>query len=395
MNPSNLPPQGRYADDRLQQMVIEELGQNGISPDKFYFTSDDWMVTYDGASPAWNSVFGIAAYRKDGQTFYAECGVSQRYDAATSQWNEPAATVKTGLPLGEEEFQAAPSILGGAAASQSQPGADESVGQGSSDQDPSHLSAPADQGSPDGPGSRDEQGTPDSSQTMMASAIPGLPGQEGSSGDSLPGQQDGAAGALPGQEAGSSAAAGAVGVAGGAAAPSEFPSGEEWSAAERADGRPRVEPGPGQEWHHTDRGPEVEREPVPSGDEWSSAEPAASPEGEDGSDPDADLRQAGDLGVDESALAGVAVGGVAGAAGAGAAAASGDSAGSSPEGSSGAEAPSYESAGAEAEAREHPDGGHHAHISGYALRVKEDGTAELQVPLGGQVTLRWEGQKPE
>ena len=33
-----------------------------------------------------------------------------------------------------------------------------------------------------------------------------------------------------------------------------------------------------------------------------------------------------------------------------------------------------------------------ANVAGYALTVKDDGTAELQVPLGGQVTLRWAGQ---
>ena len=317
MNPSNLPPQGRYSDDRLKQMVLDALDGQGVTPEKFYFTSDDWMVSYDGPTPAWNSVFGIAAYRKDGGTFYAECGVSQRYDAASSQWGEPAATVKTGLPLSEEAFRAAPSTLGGAL------GADaSSTGEGTG------------------------RAAPDSSQTIAAGAIPGLPGTEYSSEPQ-----------------------------------SEFPSGEEWSDAERADGRPRVVPGPGHEWHHTDREPEPEREPVPSGEEWSSAEPAAARSaGSAGPDEDeeADLRQAGDLGVDESALAGA--GAVAGAAAA--------------TGGSGTvtETPSYESAGAEAEAREHPDGGHHAHVAGYALRVKQDGTAELQVPLGGQVTLRWAGQ---
>lgn len=378
MNPSNLPPQGRYSDDRLQQMVLDELGRQGVAPDKFYFTSDDWMITYDGPTPAWNSVFGIAPYRKDGQTWYAECGVSQRYDAAASQWGEPAATVKTGLPLSEEAFEAAPSSLGGSSA--------------------------------------DQRSASDSSQTVLADSLPAIPA---------------AAGAGGGAAASSGGASGGFG--GGADADedaSAVPSGEEWSAAERADGQPRVQPGPGHEWHHTEHEPEAPREQVPAWNEWSSADPTGgqdgeqSPAGDAGATADAgtteydeDLRQAGDLGVDESALADAPAGGAAGTAGAAAGTAGAVAAAAGATGTGGAaasdgsqqrdtpsyesagaeatqqrETPSYESAGAEAEAREHPEGGHHAHVAGYALRVKADGTAELQVPLGGQVTLRWAGQ---
>jgi hypothetical protein len=35
--------------------------------------------------------------------------------------------------------------------------------------------------------------------------------------------------------------------------------------------------------------------------------------------------------------------------------------------------------------------GRRANVAGYALTVNADGTAELRVPLGGQVTLKWDG----
>ncbi|MFV0533355.1 MAG: hypothetical protein ACK5MR_06855 [Cumulibacter sp.] len=295
MNPSILPPQGKYADDHLQQMVLDELARQEVTPDKFYFTSDDWMVTYDGPTPAWNSIFGVAAYRKDGQTFYAECGVSQRYDAATAQWGAPAATVKTGLPLDEASFQAAPSALG------PQSGAV-----------PTPAAPPADAaGTP---------AMPDNSQTMMATRIPDLP---------------------------------AAGSAGAAAAPGADQSD---AGADQSDaGLGVLDPEPETETTSSahdvpDSGAMPPADSQPSGAAAGSAEQRA-----DGDD----LREAGDLGVDESAP--------------------------SPE------SPSYEAAGAEAEARQHPEIGHQANVAGYALRVNEDGTAELQVPLGGSVTLRWAG----
>ena len=46
--------------------------------------------------------------------------------------------------------------------------------------------------------------------------------------------------------------------------------------------------------------------------------------------------------------------------------------------------PAYGSAGAS---------GGEANVAGYALTVNDDGTAELQVPLGGSVTLRWAGKQ--
>lgn len=381
MNPSNLPPQGRYADDHLQQMVLDQLGTTGIAPEKFYFTSDDWMITNEGTMPAWNSVFGIATYRKDGRPCYAECGVSQRYDPATSQWGEPVATVKVDLPLSEEAYAAAPSALSGGV----QPGG-------------------ASFGDSDGVGAPGPAGIPDSSQTVMAGSLPDVPGHGHD-----PGQ--GPRHEAADQESATTDVGGSAGADDGLAVdfPSGaddglaagVPSGEEWSAAERADGQPRVVPGPGHEWQHTEAEPEREREPVPSGDEWSSAEPATQTAAAD-EELESDLRQAGDLGVDESAFPDQqATGGqTADMAAGGAEAVDGMAPGGEADLGHGMQdsrgtTPSYEAAGAAAQAREHPNGDHHADVAGYALRVREDGTAELQVPLGGQVTLRWAGQPPQ
>lgn len=359
MNQSNLHPQGRFSDDRLQQMVLDELNRQGVAPEKFYFTSDDWMISPDHA---WNSVFGLALYRQVGQPMYAECGVSSRYDSVTSSWSEPAATVKIGMPLTDEAYAAAPGALQ----------SDGATG----DAETSAAEAPL-----------GAANVPDSSQTVLADAIPGLP-------------EAAAAGAA---DAASDSAAVAAAAAEGQGADNDegaspVPAGDEWSSAERADGQPRVEPGPGVDWHDHPANPEPDHGPVPAGDVWSNAQPAETST----DDVETDLRQAGDLGVDEAALAGSGV----------AAAAAGAAGGSGGQG-----VPSYESAGAEAEAREHPAGvtdsepdvpsyeaagaeveahdypvGRDVHLGGYELTIREDGTAELRVPLGGQVTLRWAGQ---
>lgn len=376
MNPSSLPQQGRYSDPRIQQMVIDELRRKDITAEKFYFTSDDWMVSYDGPVPAWNSVFGIAPYRKDGQTFYAECGVSQRYDPNTAQWSEPAATVKEGLPLSQEGYDAAPGALTDAGA----------------------------------PGTGDDADPQDSAQTVLAPSMPDL-------GENRPGA---------GFEGGSGVS-GVSGVSG-----SDVGSGE--SHQERAADQPN-DGLAGFVTGSADDSADSADQPGASTDDVRATELATHPA--PGGQPD------GDTGSGGAAVAGAAA--AAGAAG-GYVAAGSDEPGQQPQdrpvdlsgsadpadsvgqaggwpesgAQSGAQVPSYEAAGAEEAAREEestgPGGGSavyggdainqqepaygsagasggEANVAGYALTVNDDGTAELQVPLGGSVTLRWAGKQ--
>ncbi|WP_153504630.1 hypothetical protein [Cumulibacter manganitolerans] len=339
MTPSNLPPQGRYHDPRIQQMVLDELQRKDIQPEKFYFTSDDWMVSYDGPTPAWNSVFGIAPYVKDGQTYYAECGVSQRYDPTTSQWGEPAATVKEGLPLSSADFDAAPGALGGtdrgAAAGGGQPGAAH-AGQGGPDQGGPGQGVPGQGGVPGG--------SPDSSQTMLAQSVP-------------------AVGTAPG----------AAGPGGGS---TRADAGDPWTTdsaqnVSEADVQPTDAQVPdGYSSTSTPRHA-LDEEERPSATEWEGDTAAGHGEdAETGHDRDAELPAVGGEAESRSFEAGPAEAQDAQAHG-GSAVYGGDAINSSdsPYGS-----------------------GRRASVAGYALTVGADGKAELRVPLGGQVTLKWDGQ---
>lgn len=370
MNPSSLPPQGRYSDPRIQQMVLDELGRKDIRPEKFYFTSDDWMVSYDGPVPAWNSVFGIAPYRKDGQTYYAECGVSQRYDPHTAQWGEPAATVKEGLPLSDADFEAAPGAVGG------------------------------------------DAGAPDSSGTVLASSVPDRPGPGGAPEPAGAPDPASAPAQVPAQPEAVQPADQAVQPANQAVSPTHQP------AAERAEDESGVLPGfVGSDDAQADAEGEAGQRP----DDQRATDLATTPASDDkqvdavrdwtGEDP----------------------GGVAAAAGGSSLAAAAQTTSDTETSSSTGrhaqpdevepaqqpviEEPAEQDAVAGSESRQQPDISHpgggsaiyggdaihgsgvsgdsrsgQANVSGYALTVRDDGTAELQVPLGGQVTLKWAGQ---
>ena len=445
MNPSNLPPQGRYSDPRVQQMVIDELRSKDITPEKFYFTSDDWMVSYDGQVPAWNSVFGVAPYRKDGQTYYAECGVSQRYDPNTAQWGEPAATVKEGLQLSEAEFEAAPGALGADSSAMpaqagdfgGQPGGqDRDAGQphdgnqqrdaGQNDFGPSGDRGPdhsrgqdGDAGQPREFGGQTPDGAPhDSSSTVLASSLPDVGSQESAADQPNDGLGGFAAGAAdegaqrPDANAGQQSEADpwvadarpaahgdddqraaelATHPAGEEAAPSVVSSGAAAGVAGAAGGAVAGLADAGSEQRDE---PRDETDGARDANDWRGAN--------DGAHDGVDLSGSADLGRPDDEV--------------------NPSSQSSPRhaqlADDEADVPSYE-AGAAAEAASHlPEGaagggsaiyggdaihpqdraydasstGNQANVAGYALTVKDDGTAELQVPLGGQVTLRWAGQ---
>ncbi|WP_106850336.1 hypothetical protein [Blastococcus sp. Marseille-P5729] len=357
MNPSSLPPQGRYSDPRIQQMVLDELERKDIRPEKFYFTSDDWMVSYDGPVPAWNSVFGIAPYRKDGQTYYAECGVSQRYDAHSAQWGEPAATVKEGLPLSDADFEAAPSSLSA------------------------------------------EGGAPDSSGTVLAPAMPGGVPEPGQAPARDAGPEADRAADSPESETSAEESAGQDGESGALAG--FVGSGE---APDRADATPD------QGGHSVDDARAADLATTPA------AEPSPEPSLMPGQSPETGASVAGSTNVpdsgrharpDEESAAHEPVMATPSAP---------QPAISEPAPPAEPGEPSEPDAVASSENGQrdlaHPGGGSavyggdaihaadpeagerggQANVSGYALTVREDGTAELQVPLGGQVTLRWAGQ---
>lgn len=373
MNPSSLPPQGRYSDPRIQQMVLDELERKDIRPEKFYFTSDDWMVSYDGPVPAWNSVFGIAPYRKDGQTYYAECGVSQRYDAHSAQWGEPAATVKEGLPLGDADFEAAPSSLsaeGGAGDSSgtvlapAMPGGVPEPGQAPASDAGPEATGPGGHAGPEGERTADSQGSETSAEASAG--------------------RDGEPGAL-------------AGFAG---------SGE---AADRADAAPD------QAGHSVDDARATDLATTPAAEPSPAPEPSPVPE----PSPETGASVAGSTDVPDSGRHARPDDGSAAHEPVMATPPAPQPAISEPAPPSEPGEPSEPAeqdavAGSESEQRDlaHPGGGSavyggdaihaaepaggerggQADVSGYALTVREDGTAELQVPLGGQVTLRWADQ---
>lgn len=98
---NKLGTEGRFVDNEIKAMMMSALANKNITPVKFYFTSDDWTIqrNWSTGQPEWLSVFAQAIYKKDGKCYFANIGVSRKYDPWSRQWGELSTKVDSDFPI--------------------------------------------------------------------------------------------------------------------------------------------------------------------------------------------------------------------------------------------------------------------------------------------------------
>ena len=111
---NKLPLAGTFVDLATQELALAGVRNKGVEPEKFYWSSDAWMMTFRDSLPDWNTVDGVVLYRRDGAPMYGTVQVATHYSPLTETWSPPqAASVNLDRPITEDAFNSAANVLAG------------------------------------------------------------------------------------------------------------------------------------------------------------------------------------------------------------------------------------------------------------------------------------------
>ena len=98
---SKMPVAGTFFSEQLAAKVTEALGAEGITPDRIYFSGDDWQeyASSGMGMKKLRKIFATFAYRSADKCLYGVAEIVQNYDFMQSKYGESEIKLQKDLPI--------------------------------------------------------------------------------------------------------------------------------------------------------------------------------------------------------------------------------------------------------------------------------------------------------